>query len=376
MLHTVVQANDIRGPRLPGRDLDEHWPFLPMFATSNGMGVRYGELIPTPADLFKLASAGSPTLEDIVVQNNGAETALGARLASVDIYAVDALLHSLSLKFREFARLDRQAARDCDIAAQEAAAKALRASGICELVGTLLTSAFAIAGAGVSIMGASKAQTRFDAKLSGLNETGFRAHTKLAAEPSPKASQPPPVDQNRIYRALRASGIRELVGTFLTSAFAIAGARVSTKGASKAQTRLDAKLSGSKETSFRADLQQPEAKLVPERSPEASQPPPVDLTRIYRAQQVAHETTMIWSGLATGMTEVGKIPGAALKMGATSEQEKKAKLEAEGTKMRSRADDESEFKSAYEKMIQDVLDKLSEMRRADADTRSKIVNMG
>ncbi|TIP91026.1 MAG: hypothetical protein E5X60_26940, partial [Mesorhizobium sp.] len=248
MLHTVVQANDIRGPRLPGRDLDEHWPFLPMFATSNGMGVRYGELITTPADLFKLASAGSPTLEDIVVQNNGAETALGARLASVDIYAVGALLHSLSLKFREFARLDRQAARDCDIAAQEAAAKALRASGICELVGTLLTSAFAIAGAGVSIMGASKAQTRFDAKLSGLNETGFRA-----------------------------------------------------------------------------DLQQPEAKLVPERSPEASQPPPVDQNRIYRAQQVAHETTMIWSGLATGMTEVGKIPGAALKMGATSEQEKKAK---------------------------------------------------
>ncbi|MER8791408.1 hypothetical protein BPNPMPFG_006763 (plasmid) [Mesorhizobium sp. AR07] len=371
MLHTVVQANDSRGPRLPGGDLDEHWPFLPMSATSNGMGVRYGELITTPADLFKLASAGSPTLADIVVQNKGAETGLGARLASVDIYAVGALLHSLSLKLRESARLDRQAARDCDIAAQEAAAKALRASGICELVGTLLTSAFAIAGAGVSIMGASKAQTRFDAKLSGLNGPGFRA-----AEPSPKASQPPAVDQNRIYRALRASGIRELVGTLLTSAFAIAGARVSTKGASKARTRLDAKLSGSKEASFRADLQQPEPKLVPEPSLQASQPPPVDLTRIYKAQQVAHETTMIWSGLATGMNEVGKIPGAAFKMGATGEQEKKAKLEAEGTKMRSRADDESEFKLAYEKMIQDVLEKLSEVRRADADTRSKIVNMG
>ncbi|MBB6413998.1 hypothetical protein [Mesorhizobium sangaii] len=371
MLHT---ANDIRGPRLPGRDLDEHWPFLPMSATSDGIGVRDGELITTPADLFKLASAGS--LGDIVVQNNGAETDLGARLASVDIYAVGALLHSLSLKFRESARLDRQAARDCDVAAQEAAAKALRASGICELVGTLLTSAFGIAGAGVSIMGASKAQTRFDAKLGGLNETGFRAHTKLAAEPSPKASHPAPIDQNRIYRALRASGIRKLVGTLLTCAFTTAAARLSTKGATKAHTRLDAKFSGLEETSFRADLQQPERKLVPGPSPEASRPPPVDLTRIYRAQQVAHETTMIWSGLASGITEVGKIAGAAFKMGATGEQEKKAKLEAEGTKMRSRADDESEFKSAYEKMIQDVLEKLSETRRAEAETRSRIANMG
>ncbi|RWP02739.1 hypothetical protein [Mesorhizobium sp.] len=376
MLHTVVQANDSRGSRLLGGDLDEHCPFFPISATSDGIAVRYGELITTPADLFKLASAGSPTLGDTVVQNKGAETTLGARLASVDMYAVGALLHSLSLKFRESARLDRQAARDCDIAAQEAAAKALRASGICELVGTLLTSAFGITGAGVSIMGASKAQTRFDAKLSGLNKTGFRGHTKLAAEPSPKASQPPPVDKNRIYRALRTSGIRELVGTLLTSAFTIAGARVSTRGASKAHTRLDAKLSGLEETSFRADLQQPEPKLVREPSPETSRPPPVDLTGIYRAQQVAHETTMIWSGLATGMTDVGKIAGAAFKMGATSEQEKKAKLEAEGTKMRSRADDESEFKSAYEKMIQDLLEKLSETRRAEAETMSRIANMG
>ncbi|WP_353642778.1 hypothetical protein [Mesorhizobium sp. WSM2239] len=355
MLHT---ANDIRGPRLPGRDLAEHWPFLPMAATSSGMGVRFGELITTPADLFKLASAGSPMLGDVFVQNKGAETALGARLASVDIYAVGALLHSLSLKFRESARLDRQAARDCDIAAQEAAAKSLRASGVCELVGTLLTSAFSITGAGVSIMGASKAQTLFDAKLSGLNETGFRAHAKPAAEPSPKAIQPP---EPKLGPEPFAGGSQPPEPKLVPEPFA--------EGSQPPEPKLVPE-------PYAGGSQPPEPKLVPEPFPGGSQPPSADMTRIYGAQQVAHQTTLIWSGIATGMTEVGKIAGAGSKMGATNEQEKKAKLEAEGTMMRSRADDESEFKSAYEKMIQDVLAKLSEMRAAEAETRSRIANMG
>ncbi|MBA1143904.1 MULTISPECIES: hypothetical protein [Mesorhizobium] len=247
----------------------------------------------TPADHSNVSSAGVPTLGDIAVRNNGAESALGARLASVDIYTIGALLHSLNLKFRESARLDRQAARDCDIAAQDAAAQALRAAGVFQLVGTVLTSAFAIAGAGASLKGAIKAQVSFQQQLGGstaLNKTNSQANS---------------------------------------------GESLNVTGS-----------------------------------------PRGDVRSIQKAQQGAQATTMMWSGAATGITEVGKIGGAGLNMGATIEQEKKARLEAEATEMRSNADAQSEFKSAYEKMIQDVLETLSEVRRAEAETNSKIVSIG
>ncbi|GLS33048.1 hypothetical protein SAMN04488498_1465 [Mesorhizobium albiziae] len=302
MLHTVVQTSRIAGHHLSEGALIGHRPFLPMSATTNDMSMRDGGVVSTPADPGKFSSAGVPTLEDTIVQNNGAEAALGARLASVDIYAVGALLHSLNLEFRESARLDRQAARDCDIAAQSAAAKALRASGLCQLVGTVLTSTFAIAGAGVNLKGASKAQARFQKEV----------------------------------------------------------------GDSTALNK----------TSLQADLGKRDTKLASEPPQRVGESPGVDPTSIQSAQLAGQQTTMIWSSVATGITEVGKLGGAGSNMGATIEQEKKAKLEAEGTKMRSRAEDESEFKSAYEKMIQDVLEKLSEVRRAEAETMSKIANMG
>ncbi|NRP75958.1 hypothetical protein ILFOPFJJ_06882 [Ensifer psoraleae] len=277
MLHTVVQTNPIDSLNLWGGASLENPPFLPMSPTVNRINMTDGGVVSAPSDPCKLPWAGVPTLADTAGQENGSESVLGARLASVDIHAVGALLHSLNLKFRESARLDRQAARDCDIAAQNAAAKALRTSGLFQLVGTITTSAFAIAGAGVNLKGASKAQSRFQEEVGGstaLNKTS------------------------------------------------------------------------------------------------------VDPTSLQSAQQVAQRTTMVWSGIATGITEVGKIGGAAFNMGATIEQEEKARLEAEGTKMRARADTESEFKSAYEQMIKDVLEKLSEVSRADAETRSKISNMG
>ncbi|WP_292200325.1 hypothetical protein, partial [Mesorhizobium sp.] len=177
MLNSIEQTNRVCGHHLSGGAVQEQ-PFSPMPATSNGISMSDGEAVSTPADPRKLASVGSPTLGNIAVQKNVAETALGARLVSVDIHAVGALLHRLNLELRNSARLDRQAARDSDIAAQDAAAKALRASGLLQLVGTLLTSTFAIAGAGASLKGASKAQARFDEEIGGLKSSDSEVSTK------------------------------------------------------------------------------------------------------------------------------------------------------------------------------------------------------
>lgn len=256
MEHTIVQTPSIGHPRLWGGGVQEHRTFLPMSA-------MLGKVVSTPANPLTLVLADSPTPGDIVARNDGAKTAaLEARLVSVDLYAVGGLLHSLNLRLRDSARLDRQAARDCDISAQQAAANALRASGLNQLLGTIVTSAFAIAGAGVNI----------------------GAGVKLGAG-------------------------AKLVGT------------------SEAQASLE-------------------------------------------------PTMMTWNGAAMGISELGKVPGACLQMGATIELEEKARLEAEGSMSRSRAEDETEYKSGYESVIRDVLEKLSELRRADAETRSKIASMG
>ncbi|WEX91755.1 hypothetical protein PZN02_006070 (plasmid) [Sinorhizobium garamanticum] len=337
MRHTVVQTNCTDRHHLSDAAVHEHRSILPMFMPTNGMSMRDAEVVSTPADVQLQRSAGGPTLGDVAAHNNSAEASLGARLASVDIYKISALLHSLNLEFRDSARLDRQIARDCDIAAQGAAAKALRDSGLCQLVGTFLTSAFAIAGAGVSLKGASKAQARFDVEIgssTARNKTSFKAGL------------------------FKHGGIRQL---FQAGLFKHGGRR-----------QLNEALCNIAYYLLRRAARGPQAP----RARLGSRPAGFDPDRVYRAQQVAQRTTMSWGGVATGITELGKLGGAALNMGATVEQEKKAKLEAESTKMRSRADDESEFKSAYEKMIQDVLEKLSEVRRADADTRSKIANMG
>ncbi|WP_445222832.1 hypothetical protein ACKWRH_45625 (plasmid) [Bradyrhizobium sp. Pa8] len=63
-------------------------------------------------------------------------------------------------------------------------------------------------------------------------------------------------------------------------------------------------------------------------------------------------------------------------MGVTHYAEEKAKLEATSIKAQARMEGEREFMASYEMLIQDFLGKLAEIRRADSETRSKIVNMG
>ncbi|MES0139421.1 hypothetical protein NKJ88_31460 [Mesorhizobium sp. M0016] len=410
MLDTFIQTNRIVGDRLSDNALQEHRPLVVMSGTSNGIGTTNGEVVSTLARPSKLASAGAPTLAHVDFHADDAETAVGARLASVDIYAVGALLHSLNLQLRDSARLDRQVSRDCDIAAQNAAAKALRASGSWQLIGALLTSALAIAGAGVSFKGAGKAQARFDAEVGAWKaqngKTSFQAEmARPGTKPDldiPEGSQPhrvpvnpatkpdPDIPEGSQPASDLAKAAPKLADTLpeggqppptLARRLLSCAPRLSHRVASRLTTLARRLLNRPQRHSHTVpsrphDLGKAAPKLDPETLPQGGQPPSVDLTGIYRAQQAAHTTTMTWSGVATGMSEVGKIAGAGSNMGATIEQAKKAKLDAEDTEIRSRAEDETEYKSAYERMIQGILETLSEVRRADAETRSKIANMG
>lgn len=211
----------------------------------------------------------APKLEDLATGNS--------------MSAIAALIVRLNSELRKAAREDMWAAVGADIAAQDAAAKSIRSSGLYQLIGSIVASSGAIAGAGMNLKGARQSQLRFDSN-------------------APKAS----------------SG-------------------------------LDAHSSDSMSH--------------------------LDVTRMAHAQTAAQQETMKWGGMAAMTTETSKIAGAGLNMASTQCQEEKAKHDADSTKAKAHAEDERQFIDYYQTQIQDMLSKLAEMRSADSETRSKLVNM-
>ncbi|WP_283979374.1 hypothetical protein [Sinorhizobium sp. 7-81] len=259
--------------------------------------------------------------------------------AAVDISAVASLVLRLNRQYREAARQDRWAARDAEMAGQKAAAKALRDSGLCQFFGAIAISCGAMAGAGVNLKGARQIEKEFNSKL--------------------KA----PIADNSATRLPEGS----LEGRAQTP--------------DNSATRLpEGSLEGRARTPDRSGLVDESATST---QPGKRDAPPTDGTAepfgdtsIIQAQTAAQTEAMRWSALGTIATEASKLPGAALNMGATHFQEEKVRLDANSTKAHEQAEDESEFIANYEKLIQDILEKLAEIRRADTDMRSKIINMG
>ncbi|WP_146101446.1 hypothetical protein [Bradyrhizobium sp. AC87j1] len=211
----------------------------------------------------------APKLEDFATGSN--------------MSAIAALIVRLNSELRKAAREDMWAAVGADIAAQDAAAKSIRSSGLYQLFGSIVASSGAIAGAGMNLKGARQSQLRFESN-------------------APKAS----------------SGLEA-------------------------------------------------------RTPDGMDH--FDFTRMAHAQTAAAQETMKWGGMAAMTTETSKIAGAGMNMASTQCQEEKAKHDADSTKAKAHAEDERQFIDYYQTQIQDMLSKLAEMRSADSETRSKLVNM-
>jgi len=212
----------------------------------------------------------APKLEDFATGSN--------------MSAIAALIVRLNSELRKAAREDMWAAVGADIAAQDAAAKSIRSSGLYQLIGSIVASSGAIAGAGMNLKGARQSQLRFESN-------------------APKPS----------------SG------------------RVKSQWAMRSEQRAS--------------------------------------RRIAYAQTAAEQETMRWGGMAAITTETSKIAGAGMNMASTQCQEEKAKHDADSTKAKAHAEDERQFIDYYQTQIQDMLSKLAEMRSADSETRSKLVNM-
>ncbi|MDK1378202.1 MULTISPECIES: hypothetical protein [unclassified Sinorhizobium] len=334
MLDTIDQASGGRDYDLSDRTAQHQLPLMATLATVHQPSALEGEITLPRTDLFDRARDSSigistradvPRFADFAIQEKLSGTLAKAKdfATTVDISAVASLVLRLNREYREAAREDRWAARDAEMAGQKAAAKALRDSGVCQLLGAIAISCGAMAGAGVNLKGVRQIEKQFNAHDRALKAPiADNSATRLSEGNLEGRAQTP--DRSGLFD----------------------------KSATSTQPgNHDAPPSGDTAEAF-------------------------NFTSIIQAQTAAQTEGMRWSAMGTIATEASKLPGAGLNMGATHFQEEKVRLEADSTKAHEQAEDESEFIANYEKLIQDILEKLAEIRRTDTEMRSKIINMG
>ncbi|MCK1627323.1 hypothetical protein IVA98_30195 [Bradyrhizobium sp. 160] len=366
MVFAIERETTVGGYDLLDAAVHQQLPSVPVSVAVRGRSVPEDE-IPRPlADPVDGArgwgSVGVPDLTDVVIHEklSNIQGKLKDFVTGNDISAVAALIVRLNAEFRTAARSDRSAALNVEIVAQEAAAKALRNSGLCQLFGAIAISGGAMLGAGVNLKGARQIQARFDEL--------YKA--KIHAPP-PKSSVETPAPNSPSGRAQCLDKPESGPEFYDTPHGKAQSIQAPEREALPSEDNIEMTLPDGSTSSSRGNTPGDALGL----DSANSTTDPLEFTRVVQAQTAAQQAAMRWNGMGTIATEAFKLPGAGLNMGATHYQEEKAKLEADGTKARAQMENESEFMASYEAAIQDFLGKLAEIRRADTEARSKIVYM-
>lgn len=268
---------------------------------------------------------------------NGAVVNLRSLSASpVNIQQIAQVMQEANLRERDSARLDRQAARDADVAAQHQAADKIRDAANFNFAATIATSAMSVLGAVASTVGAVKAiNIRADASAEAEALTNNASSLRLdALEDTADAT------------------------TMRTDA-----AKLGTPG-DPMTVRQQAELNQAAATMDRsAVLKNLEAQQLE-----------TSAQKITLAGDVAAKKLDTYSQLGgTAVTEAGKATGAALQRVAAERDAERSELQAKSTVARNQADDQSDFIRAYSDNIRAVLDKLSAIQQAEADTNRTIL---
>ena len=95
------------------------------------------------------------------------------------------------------------------------------------------------------------------------------------------------------------------------------------------------------------------------------------------AEAQAVKIDRFYMAAAQSTTETGKIIGAALTRAGAEEDAERMEIQAEATVARTQGEDQTDFIRAYADNVRAVLDKLSAIQQAEADTNRAIIrNLG
>jgi hypothetical protein len=274
-----------------------------------------GELPPVSGhgDTFR---TGAPLLPEPRQFSTLGVSGIGPRLgdfgtSAVGIQQIAQVVQEQNLQARETARQDRQAARDADIAAQQKVADEIRNAAVFALVSTVVSSGMAIAGGAVQMRGAVKA-------------------VQLQ-----RAAMAPPPDPAKTTNTASMTSTKSGAKAIELDDFASRKPKTPPKDVATLDAERDQRLK----------LAEPEIRAAADK------------------------------GMAgnTLLTEGGKLTGGIVNIGASGAEARKAEEQAESTKFRSMAEDETDFIRAYADNVRAVQEKLAALQQAEADTNRQIV---
>jgi hypothetical protein len=151
---------------------------------------------------------------------------------------------------------------------------------------------------------------------------------------------------------MRASAWLSLAATVVTSTLQIAGSAVSLKGAAASQ------------------------KAFTDAMGKAPTPDPTPNVTLNQATQQQQLVMAQFQARSTFVTEGGKLVASVPQLIAQHFEASKSDHQAKSAREQATADNEGDYKQAAEKLIASVLDKMSEMQRAQAQAMSSIARMG
>jgi len=301
---------------------------------------------------------------------------MGLNTATTSVAAIAKIIQESNLQARESARLDRQQARDTDVSKQLKAADKTRDMANFNLAATAVTSAISMVGSVVSIVGAVKADAVRSpvAKQSGqlnLEADTIRNNTAKSAGggADTQVKSAHSAAQNSAGQEVKSDLARPSVDVEIEMADMKADKSVAQAAPRPDDVDVNVPSSGGSQPNDATKLQMAEkqADLLDAKAARDLKNAEVEAANIDRNFTTAAQVT----------TETGKIIGAALQRVGAEKDAERMEIQAEASVARTRAEDQTDFMRAYADNVRAVLEKLSAIQQAEADTnRSIIRNLG
>ena len=151
---------------------------------------------------------------------------------------------------------------------------------------------------------------------------------------------------------IRSAAWLSLTATLVSSGAQIAGGAFALKGAAASQKDFT--------TKFNAEIDKG--------------------SNAFQASEIARQSAQLANApfqfRSTLAAEGGKMTGAFFQLGAQYLEASKTEHQAQSAREQAKADNESDYKQAAEKLIASVLDKMSELQRLQSQTMGNIARMG
>lgn len=295
----------------------------------------------------------------------------------VNLQAIFKELFDLGKLVKAANRIDRDAHLNAVESLAKNAAQEIRSSALCSIIATSISSVGQIAGGVVALRGASISQETYNTKMSEMttakpNELNT---PKLDANNAPKLPNDPKVTNPKLGND-GPSKLKPDTDVEVKNIKSDAKLKPDTDIEMK-DIKSDAKL----KNDIEVEKTEPKVKTNTETpDPKADEPKKLETTDFIAIEKLARDAATQagakFGAISTMASGGGQILGGIPTFISQRHEASRAELQAESSREQSRADQDSDYKQAGDKLLNTVIDKLAEIERSQAQAMSGIARMG